>query len=84
MLASVPFEQLANEVVIAGCATCTARLVQNAQHEGIELPLHPQMTDDYVVLEALLAAGQGVGVLPRLALTLHQRQDVTAIPLEPA
>lgn len=83
-LTSVPIEALAHEVVIAGCPTCQARFVDAAHAVGIEPELHHQVTDDYVLMQAMVAAGQGVAVLPELALRAHHRDDVMARPLSPA
>jgi DNA-binding transcriptional LysR family regulator len=37
-------------------------------------------TDNYQAIQGLVAAGAGIGLVPRLSLTPH-RQDVTAVPM---
>ncbi|GAB3882427.1 hypothetical protein GCM10029964_040160 [Kibdelosporangium lantanae] len=72
---------LGSTVVIAGCPVCQDRFLR---HCGTFRPvLHHQVTDDYVLMQAMVAAGQGVAVLPGLALAAHQRDDLTTRPLDP-
>ncbi|GAB3965326.1 hypothetical protein GCM10027615_09970 [Plantactinospora veratri] len=46
--------------------------------------LHPRiasLSDDMVVVQALVAAGTGVAILPGLALQAHRRPDIHATEL---
>ncbi|WP_029253387.1 LysR family transcriptional regulator [Paraoerskovia marina] len=66
---------------IAGCERCRTDLVARCEREGFT----PQITfetDDYVAVQALVAAGVGVSLLPALALRAHRADgvDVTAVP----
>lgn len=81
---SLTLPELAHDVVIAGCPTCQARFVRTARAAGLEPRLHHQVTDDYVLMQAMVAAGQGIAVQPGLALRAHHRDDVVALPLAPA
>ncbi|WP_402465505.1 LysR family transcriptional regulator [Isoptericola aurantiacus] len=68
------------EAWIAGCERCRADLVSRCAAAGFA----PQIafeTDDYVAVQALVAAGAGVSLLPGLALRAHRHPDVVATPL---
>ncbi len=67
---------------IAGCERCRLHLVAMCGGLGFE-PRITFETDDHVAVQALVAAGLGVSVLPGLALRAH-RQDGVRIGRLPA
>ncbi|WP_454043896.1 LysR family transcriptional regulator [Cellulosimicrobium sp. Marseille-Q8652] len=56
---------------IAGCERCRADLVGRCELAGFT-PRVAFETDDYVAVQALVAAGVGVSLLPALALRAHR------------
>ncbi|WP_141582019.1 LysR family transcriptional regulator [Actinomadura sp. WMMA1423] len=81
----VDLRLLADDRWIAGCARCTANLRRTCQDAGF-VPGIWHGTDDYVVTQALIARGLGIGLLPRLALDAYQDSGVavcTATRLRP-
>ncbi|HUQ54099.1 LysR family transcriptional regulator [Lentzea sp.] len=62
---------------IGGCARCQAELEAVCRREGFT-PRVVSRSDEIVVVQALVAAGVGVALLPGLALRAHQRPDVHA------
>lgn len=62
---------------IAGCERCRAHLVSVCERAGFA-PRITFETDDYVAVQALVAAGLGVSVLPGLALAAHRDERVRA------
>lgn len=58
---------------------CDRVLAWACGQEGYE-PLHVMRTDDYAVVQGLVAAGTGVALVPRLALGPH-RPDLAVRPL---
>ncbi|GIG62110.1 LysR family transcriptional regulator [Longispora fulva] len=72
--ADVPGDRLADHAGsrwIAGCERCRGHLVRSCADAGF----HPDLaftTDDYVAVQALVAAGLGVATLPGLALAAHR------------
>ena len=64
---------------IAGCERCRAHLVATCRTAGFE-PDIAFTTDDYVAVQALVAAGLGVTTLPALALTAQHHPDVRTVP----
>ncbi|MFD7963718.1 LysR family transcriptional regulator [Streptomyces zaomyceticus] len=58
---------------------CDRVLAWACGREGFE-PLHVMRTDDYAVVQGLVAAGAGVALVPRLALGPH-RPDLVVRPL---
>ncbi|MEU6407145.1 LysR family transcriptional regulator [Microbispora sp. NPDC046933] len=60
---------------IAGCERCRAHLLTLCAEAGFE-PRVSFTTDDYVAVQAMVAAGLGVAILPRLALSAHRHPDV--------
>ncbi|GAA1735714.1 LysR family transcriptional regulator [Isoptericola hypogeus] len=60
---------------IAGCERCRADLVARCAAAGFA-PRIAFETDDYVAVQALVAAGAGVSVLPELALRAHRNPGV--------
>ena len=81
--ARVPLAALEDATVLAGCPTCRARWERHCARAGVRTRLHHQVTDDHVLMQAMVAAGQGAAVLPGLALSAHRRPDVVALPLDP-
>ncbi|WP_432544065.1 LysR family transcriptional regulator [Kineococcus sp. SYSU DK002] len=79
----VPLAALGGTDVLAGCPTCRARWERHCARSGVRTRLHHQVTDDYVLMQAMVAAGQGLAVLPELALTAHRRPGLAALPLDP-
>ena len=68
--------QLRDEPWIAGCDRCRAHLVELCAAAGFAPDIR-HVTDDYVVVQTLVAAGLGISMLPRSALTAHRNPDVT-------
>ncbi|GII99137.1 DNA-binding transcriptional LysR family regulator [Sediminihabitans luteus] len=56
---------------IAGCERCRADLLGRCERAGFT-PRIAFETDDYVAVQALVAAGMGVSLLPGLALAAHR------------
>lgn len=68
-------DDLADADWIAGCERCRADLVARCERAGFT-PRVAFETDDYVAVQALVAAGAGVSVLPGLALRAHRHDGV--------
>lgn len=62
---------------IGGCERCLGELTAVCQQHGFT-PRIRSDCDDFVVVQALVAAGIGVATLPGLALMAHRRPDVHA------
>jgi DNA-binding transcriptional LysR family regulator len=60
---------------IGGCERCQAELVAVCHRSGFA-PRIASISDDMVVMQALVAAGMGVTTLPRLALSAHRRPGI--------
>jgi DNA-binding transcriptional LysR family regulator len=68
---------------ITGCERCRHELLALCAEAGFE----PQVvfaTDDYVAVQAMVAAGVGVSVLPGLATQAHRNPGVALTPLPDA
>ncbi|HVB42362.1 MAG TPA: LysR family transcriptional regulator [Streptosporangiaceae bacterium] len=65
---------------IAGCGQCEDFLVRHCRAAGFA-PDIAARTDDYVAVQALVAAGIGVAVLPGLALRGREDPAITATEL---
>jgi DNA-binding transcriptional LysR family regulator len=65
---------------IGGCERCRSRLVAACAAEGFTPDIR-FTTDDYVAVQALVAAGMGATTLPALALAAHRDPRVRAVPL---
>jgi DNA-binding transcriptional LysR family regulator len=65
---------------IAGCERCRGYLIQQCARAGFT-PKIAFTTDDYVAVQALVAAGLGVTTLPGLALRAARHPGITAAPL---
>lgn len=70
----------AGEAWIAGCPRCRAHLLAACERAGF-VPQIDYETDDYVAVQALVAAGSGVSTLPALALQAHRNPAVRAVPI---
>ncbi len=73
-------EGLSDADWIAGCARCRADLVARCAAAGFA-PRIAFETDDYVAVQALVAAGTGVSLLPALAVRAHRHPGVVTQPL---
>ena len=71
----VSLAALAEETWIGGCPRCSQHLVAACRAAGFE-PRVTHATDDYVAVQALVAAGLGVTMLPRSALRAFRHPDV--------
>jgi molybdate transport repressor ModE-like protein len=67
--------ELAAETWIAGCERCRGHLLVLAAAAGFK-PAIAYATDDYVTVQALIAARLGVTLLPALALVAARREQV--------
>jgi DNA-binding transcriptional LysR family regulator len=67
---------------IGGCERCTNELTAVCRNQGGFTPRIDSLSDDMVVVQALVAAGTGVAILAGLGLRAHRRPDVhtTEIP----
>lgn len=65
---------------VAGSPRTAARLTEWTASAGY-LPQVSLFVDDYVAMQALVAAGRGVGVVPGLALEAHRHPGVQALEL---
>jgi molybdate transport repressor ModE-like protein len=80
----IALADLAGEPWIAGCVRCRRHLLHACAEAGFA-PDVTHATDDVVTVQALVAAGLGVALVPRLALASIRRDDVAIRPLaEPA
>jgi DNA-binding transcriptional LysR family regulator len=71
---------LASERWIAGCPRCRTHLQALARSAGFQ-PDVRHTTDDYVVVQRLVAAGLAVALLPALALAAAPDDHVTTVPI---
>jgi DNA-binding transcriptional LysR family regulator len=65
---------------IAGCERCRGELLRACTDAGFTPDIR-FTTDDYVAVQALVAAGLGVTTLPGLALAAHHDERVRAVAL---
>ena len=65
---------------IAGCDRCRAALLRQCAAAGF-VPKVAFTTDDYVAVQALVAADLGVSTLPALCLRAARHPGVTTVPL---
>lgn len=66
---------LADADWVAGCARCREHLVHNTRTAGFE-PRIRHETDDYVVVQSLVARGLAVAVLPHTALAAYRSPQI--------
>src|SRR4051794_6365919 len=71
---------LHDETWIAGCDRCRSHLLSLCADAGFE-PRIGYVSDDMVVMQALVGAGLGVATLPGLALSVHRADGVVASEL---
>ncbi|GMA24038.1 LysR family transcriptional regulator [Luteimicrobium album] len=72
---------LADDDWVAGCVRCREHLVACAATEGFT-PRVRHETDDYVVVQQLVARGLAVAALPRTALAAYRHPDVATRTVE--
>ncbi|MGC5165608.1 LysR family transcriptional regulator [Luteimicrobium sp. DT211] len=72
---------LADDDWVAGCVRCREHLVASAAAAGF-VPRVRHETDDYVVVQQLVARGLAVAALPRTALEAYRHPDVTTRAVE--
>jgi len=72
--------RLRDETWIAGCPRCREHLTHLCQSAGFE-PRIAFVTDDTVAVQAMVAAGLGVALLPKLILDLVHVAGTRALPL---
>jgi DNA-binding transcriptional LysR family regulator len=65
---------------IAGCDRCRANLLRHCALAGFT-PKIAFTTDDYIAVQALVAAGLGVSTLPALCLRAARHPGIKAVPL---
>jgi DNA-binding transcriptional LysR family regulator len=68
---------------IAGCDRCRANLLRQCALAGFT-PKIAFTTDDYVAVQALVAADLGVSILPALALRAARHPGIRTVPLTAA
>jgi DNA-binding transcriptional LysR family regulator len=68
---------------IGGCVYCQEELTAVCQRAGFT-PRIASLSDDIIVVQALVAAGVGVTTLPGLALQAHRRDDIHATVIDSA
>jgi len=66
---------LSGDLWVAGCERCREHLVTTCAMAGFE-PSIRHTTDDYVVVQNLVAAGLGVSLLPRSAVDAYRHPEV--------
>jgi DNA-binding transcriptional LysR family regulator len=71
----VSMGMLAAEPWIVGCRRCRAHQIRLCREAGFE-PTVRHTTDDYVVVQNLVAAGLGVSLLPQAAVSAYRNPDV--------
>lgn len=72
--------ELAAEEWIGGCVRCRGHLVECCERAGFT-PRLRHTTDDYVVVQNLVARGLGVTVLPASALSAYRHPGVQVVEL---
>lgn len=80
---SVRLGQLSGDRWIAGCVRCRAHLLASCERAGF-VPDIRHSTDDYVVVQSLVARGLAVSLLPALALRSYHDPQVRTVPLAEA
>jgi DNA-binding transcriptional LysR family regulator len=76
----IALADLAEERWITGCPRCEAHLMSATAAAGF-VPDVRHRTDDYVVVQRLVAEGLAVTLLPQLALTAAPGRGVVALPV---
>lgn len=70
--------ELADADWVVGCEQCRAHAVSQCRAAGFA-PRVRHVSDDYVVVQKLVAAGLGVTMLPRSALEAYRHPDVRVL-----
>lgn len=78
--ATEPLGCLTSTPWIAGCPSCAAHLARTCEAAGFTPDIR-HSTDDYVVVQNLVARDLGVALLPQLALDAYHHPDVRVRPL---
>ncbi|MGF1425840.1 LysR family transcriptional regulator [Kitasatospora sp. LaBMicrA B282] len=78
--AAEPLTVLTTTPWIAGCPGCAAHLTRTCELAGFTPDIR-HSTDDYVVIQNLVARNLGVALLPQLALDAYRHPDVQVRPL---
>lgn len=78
--AVVDLARFADARWVTGCERCRTELLALCARAGFT-PRIAFASDDYVAVQALVAGGVGVTVLPGLALRAHQHPDVVRHPV---
>ncbi|UMG93217.1 LysR substrate-binding domain-containing protein [Nocardioides sp. TF02-7] len=78
--ASADLARFADARWVTGCERCRRELLALCARAGFT-PRIAFASDDYVAVQALVAGGLGVTVLPGLALRAHQHPDVARHPV---
>ena len=81
--ASADLTAFAGHRWIAGCERCRDYLLRQCALAGFT-PKIAFTTDDYIAVQALVAAGLGVATLPELALRSARHPGVCAVPISGA
>jgi DNA-binding transcriptional LysR family regulator len=76
----VDLRRLRDATWIAGCPRCRGHLVHLCDEAGFA-PRIAYATDDHVAVQAMVGAGLGVALLPRLVLDAVHRDDVAVRPV---
>ena len=71
---------LADDDWIGGCTRCRGHLVERCREAGFQ-PRIRHTTDDYVVVQNLVARGLGVTLLPESALAAYRHPDVRVVTM---
>ncbi len=74
----VALAELASESWVAGCPRCSGHLIDVCRGAGF-MPRIQHSTEDYVIVQNLVAAGQGIALLPAAALTAFLHPGVRVI-----
>ena len=69
---------LADETWVAGCDRCRRHVAEICSDSGYA-PRVRHATDDYVLVQSMVAAGLGVAVLPQSALRAFRHPDVVVV-----
>ena len=72
-------EDLGDVTWVAGCERCRSHLVAVCEAHGV-VPRIGHTTDDFVVVQNLVAAGLGWSVLPRGALEAFRHPGIATVP----
>lgn len=71
--------ELADAIWIAGCPRCRAHLLSATAGAGFTPDIR-HTTDDYVLVQSLVAEGLGVALLPETALLAFRHHGIVSVP----